>query len=142
MTEFEIDYILTCDKGSTSFLEDNTVQLTPNMLIVRKPDQTSHSILHYKCYCLHIKMEETHPLFEKLLLLPNFFFIINKESYQTLFTDLFRHLVKNPANKNSYYTAAKLLELIYHLEKDSKQNKRASISQTNESHAVKTAMIL
>lgn len=140
VTDFEIDYILTCDKISTSFLDEDTIQLLPNMLIVRKPGQTSHSILHYKCYCIHLKVEETNPLFDKLMRLPNFFFIINKETYQTLFTDLFRHLVKKPQNKDSYYTTAKLLELIYHLEKDSKQNKKASTSQTNESHAVKTAI--
>lgn len=138
--EFEIDYILTCNKNSTAFLDENTIKLVPNMLIIRKPNQTSHSILHYKCYCLHIQIEKDNPLFDSLMQLPNSFFIINKETYQTLFTDLFRHLIKNPQNKNSKYTTAKLLELIYHLEKDSKQNTKATASQINESHAVKAAV--
>lgn len=138
--EFEFDYILSCDKSAVSNIDLESNPLAPNMLIVRKPGQTSHSALHYKCYCLHLKIEANTPLFNELMLLPSYFFIINKETYQTIFLDLFRHLIKSPNNINSYYTSAKLLELIYHLEKDSKQNKKTEISLKKESHSVQTAI--
>lgn len=119
---FEFDYILTCSKNATSFIENEHCKLTPHTLVFRKPGEISHSILHYTCYCLHIEIAPDSSVFQELMKFPCYFFIIDKERYQTLFIDLFRHLVKDEQSAQSYYTSAKLLELVYFLKKDMQLN--------------------
>ena len=121
---FEIDYILSCEKNATSYIDDKSCKLEPNILIIRKPGQKSKSSLHFKCYCLHLSVEPNSPFFDDLFSMPEYYTLINDKTYQSLFESLFSHLVKHIANENDYFTSAKLLELIYHLKKDSKQNQK------------------
>ncbi len=125
---FEFDYILSCDKNATSYINEKSCKLEPNMLILRKPGQISNSRLHFKCYCLHLRIEPDSPFFEDLCAMPEYYTLINDKTYQPLFESLFRHLIKCPTPENDYFTSAKLLELIYHLKKDSKRNQK--INQT------------
>lgn len=120
---FEFDYILSCDKNSISYIDDKKCALFPNMLVIRKPFQKSHSRLHFKCYCLHLSIEKTNPMYNELLSLPEYYTLINDKTYQPLFESLFRHLIKLTDLKNDYFSSAKILELIYHLKKDEKSNK-------------------
>jgi len=121
---FEFDYILSCDKNATSYIDDKSCKLEPNMLILRKPDQTSNSRLHFKCYCLHLKIEQGSPLFDELIALPEYYTFINPKTYQPLFESLLRHLVKSTVFKTDYFSSAKVLELVYHLKKDAKRNQK------------------
>lgn len=125
---FEFDYILSCDKNATSYIDEKSCKLEPNMLIVRKPGQKSHSRLHFKCYCIHLHIQPNSPLFKDLFAMPEYYTLINDKTYQPLFESLFRHLIKRPTPENDYFTSAKLLELIYNLKKDSKRNQK--INQT------------
>lgn len=120
---FEFDYVISCDKKAISFIDDKKCQLFPNVLVIRKPFQKSCSRLHFKCYCLHLYIEQNNAMYNELLSLPEYYTLINDKTYQPLFESLFRHLVKNSDCPNDYFTTAKILELIYHLKKDEKSNK-------------------
>jgi AraC-like DNA-binding protein len=95
------------------------------MLVLRKPDQKSNSRLHFKCYCLHLSLN-TPSLFEDLDAILQYYTFINHKTYQPL--SLFRHLVENAIPETDYFASAKILELVYHLKKDAKRNKK--INQT------------
>lgn len=119
---FEIDYILSCNNNATSFIGDKSCKLAPNMIVLRKPNQISNSRLHFKCYFIHLKVEKDNPIYDLLINTPEYFTFINDKVYQPLFEDLFFHLVKRKDEVDDFYINAKLLELIYHLKKDEKQN--------------------
>lgn len=120
---FEFDYILSCQKNATSYIDGNAYKIAPNTLILRKPNQKAHSRLHFKCYCLHLEIPRSAPLFEELFSMPQFFTFLHEERYQTLFETLFQHLLKNDDCENDYFTSAKILELVYFLKRDEKHNK-------------------
>ena len=120
---FEFDYILSCQKNATSYIDGNAYKIAPNTLILRKPNQKAHSRLHFKCYCLHLEIPRSAPLFEQLFSMPQFFTFLHEERYQTLFETLFQHLLKNDDCENDYFTSAKILELVYFLKRDEKHNK-------------------
>lgn len=119
---FEFDYILSCDASATSYIDDKSCNLIPNTLIIRKPNQKSNSRLHFKCYCLHLQIEPDNPLFDKLSAAPNYFTFINDTVYRSIFEELLLHLTKNEKKSHEYFINAKILELIYHIEKDKKYN--------------------
>ena len=74
---FEFDFIINCDKGATSYINDKSCALKPNMLIIRKPEQTSCSKLHFKCFCLHLLIEKDSQFYLELSNLPSYYHLIN-----------------------------------------------------------------
>ena len=138
---FEFDYVLSCSNDAASHVDDKHCKLSPNMLIVRKPDQESFSQLHFKCYCLHLKLEKDSPFYQQLLELPTYFTLINENTYQPLFETLFHHIVQAPEYAEDCFTASKLLELFYHLDKDAKRNKNVTCAPAQKENAyIKTAI--
>ncbi len=121
---FEFDYILSYDARGMSYVEEQCHGLMPNLLIARKPGQVSHSALHYKCYYVRFQIQPEDSLYDQLMQLPTYLQVLNKETYQELFVQLFRHLVKSNENKRSLYTVSKLLELIYNVQKDARERGR------------------
>lgn len=141
-TCFEIDYILSCDKDAVSFIDDLRYNLSPNLLIVRKPNQISYSKLHFKCYCLHLKIDENSSIYDDLVNVQTYFPLINENEYKNLFEILFKHIVKDEKNKKSYFTNAKLLELFHYLIKDSKINRYAELQpRKKENLSVQKAIL-
>lgn len=125
VSSFEFDFILSCDKGSVSFIDTESQQLFPNLLIVRKPGNISHSKYHFKCYGLHLEVNKALEIYDDLMRFPSYYLIANTEAYQSIFSDMFRHLVKSQENTDSYYAYSKILELIYHLKKDAPKNQKS-----------------
>lgn len=131
---FEFDYIISCDKDATSFINGNSHKLFPQIMIVRKPEQECYSRLHFKCYCLHLKLEKTSALYDELGELPDFYALINGNDYRDVLESFIRHNMTDGSNLGDCYSAAKLLELFYMLERDAPQNKfpqRVSVRKEN-----------
>ena len=138
---FEVDLILSADKIAASFIDDHSCRLFPGLLILRKPGQKSHSILHYRCYCLHLVVETDSPVYEDLSSLPDYYTFIHEAAYRTLFEKLISHLVKTGTAKGDYFTDSKILELIYMLKKDGARNEKARVTSTaKENRSVQNAI--
>jgi AraC-like DNA-binding protein len=134
---FEFDFILTADKTAASFIDAHSCRLFPGLLILRKPGQISHSILHYRCYCLHLIVEKDSPIYEELASLPDYYTFIHEAAYRALFEELISHLVKVGSAKEDFFSAAKILELVYLLKKDGARNENArEISSVKENRSV------
>ena len=138
---FEVDLILSADPAATSFIDTHSCKLSPGLLILRKPGQTSHSILHYRCYCLHLMVDKASPIYETLASLPNYYTFINESSYRALFEALISHLVRKGSAKEDYFVDAKLLELVYQLGKDAERNRSIrQIYSVKENQSVQKAI--
>ena len=119
---FEFDFILSCSNTAISYIDKKSAKLVPNMLILRKPGQTSNSKLHFKCYCLHLLVPKQHPLYSDLFCLPEYFTLINDKAYHNLFEELMQHLIKQPVLTVDYFVLSKIYDLIYRFKKDAPQN--------------------
>ena len=115
---FEFDYILSCEDTAVSFIDGESYPLKEHTLIVRKPEQTSNSILHFKCYCLHLQIDERSPFYGELSALPSYYPFVDGARYREIFEKLFKHLSASESNMDDDYTASKILELFYFLKKD------------------------
>ena len=138
---FELDLILSADPAATSFINEHSCKLFPGLLIFRKPGQTSHSILHYRCYCLHLSVQRESPIYEEIASLPDYYTFIHEAAYRTIFEALISHLVRRGNAKGDHFIDAKLHELIYLLKKDGERNlyiRRRSTAKENRSvqHAI------
>ena len=116
--QFELDYILSCTKDAVSHVDGEEFALMPGMLILRKPGQKSYSHLHFRCYCLYLTAEEGSPCYETLSKAPTFFPLINEKSYLPIFESLLHHLLKHGWDTENYFVSAKLLELLYLIQRD------------------------
>ena len=139
--EFELDYILSCTKDAFSHVDGEEFPIMPGMLILRKPGQKSHSHLHFRCYCLYLTAEEGSPCYETLSKAPTFFPLINEKSYLPIFESLLHHLLKHGWDTENYFVSAKLLELLYLIQRDAgKNHSRMPTVSKKEGHAVQEAI--
>ena len=123
---FELEFIKDCDKDSIAYINGKAYHLTPSTILVRKPEQTCNTRLHFKAYFIHLRIEKESPLYAELSRLPNYFPFINGATYQSLFEEYIKHNARNGENVNDFFSAAKLLEIFYHLQKDSQRNENYS----------------
>ncbi len=138
---FEFDLILSADATAASFIDDQSCKLHPGLLILRKPAQISHSILHYRCYCLHLMVERDSPIYAELCALPSYYTFIHEAAYRAAFEDLISHLVRRGNAKEDYFISSKLLELIYLLKKDGERNKNLRLrASAKENRSVSCAV--
>ncbi len=122
VVSFEFEFIKDCDKDAVAYIDGNSYRLTPRTILVRKPMQTCNTRLHFQAYFIHLRLEKESPLYSKLSSLPNYFPFINGTTYQSLFEEYIKHNARNEENINDFFSAAKLLEIFYHLQKDAPRN--------------------
>lgn len=68
-TMFEIE--LPIDSGGTSYINEGSHQITENVVICAKPGQIRHTRLPFKCYYVHIMVNEG-AVFDALTSLPDY----------------------------------------------------------------------
>ncbi|MBO5889716.1 MAG: helix-turn-helix transcriptional regulator [Clostridia bacterium] len=119
---FEFDFILSCSENATSYIDNASCKLSPNMVIIRKPGQKSNTKLHFKCYCLHLQVPKEHFLYEELTSFPNYLTFINEKYYHSIFESLIEHIIKQQTITTDYFIYSKIFDLIYHIKKDAPQN--------------------
>ena len=138
---FEFDFIISCTRDAVSYIDDNAYKLIPNILIIRKPGQRCNSRLHFKCNCLHIRVEKDSPFFEELCALPNYLTFINPDKYLDLFEKLFEHLVINGQGVDDYFVSAKLLELFYYVKKDAAKTSRINQKRATSNRYIQKTIV-
>jgi|GEM_PF-3035484 transcriptional regulator, araC family len=138
---FEFDFFISCDKNAVCRINANSYKIFPQSMIVRKPGQLSNSALHFKCYCLHLQIENDSPFYSELNSLPEFYPIINGNVYSRIFEEIFRLSVNADDGADDYLLSAKLLELFHYLLTDAARNKNCSAMRTpNENGSIQNAI--
>lgn len=119
---FEMEFIQNCDKDAVAYINDKAYRLTPRTVVLRKPEQTCQTRLHFKSYFIHIRIERENPLYDELSRLPDYYPFINGATYQSLFEEYIKHNARTDENLRDYFSTAKILEIVYHLQKDASRN--------------------
>ncbi len=127
-TRFEIE--LPIEKGGTSYINGEEMQIEENMVICAKPSQIRHTRLPYKCYFLYLILEDGY-LYDNLIKLPAFIKTEKYEIYQRIFESLYSHFTYGIEN-DEIILQSLVLELIHNLNKDSKTSAaRENINENN-----------
>ena len=106
--KFELE--LTECSGGTSFIGDNSYEVTANCCICAKPGQKRHSVFPFSCYYVHLCADSA--MSDLLMNIPDF----SKNAFPKAIKSLFLEIISSyaqGADSNNLYLQSKLLELIY-----------------------------
>ena len=131
-TLFELE--LPIANGGISYVDNTERQILPNMVICAKPGQTRHSKLPYTCYYVHMILKEGK-LADLLKSLPVFIDIDRYDEYLKIFKKLVKYY-DTAFEIDEIMLNSLLLELIYKLVCDSRNNKYQSKAKNNNHQAI------
>ena len=122
---FELE--LPTEAGGVSYVDTDARQISSNMMICVKPGQTRCTKFPFKCYYVHIELQDGE-LYDILMNAPTFFETDKADVYKEIFLNLVRHY--NSFEDNGEIILQSLvLELIYNISKDvSLKTKNGSLS--------------
>ena len=112
---FEIE--LPIEDGGITYIDSNSKQIRPNMIICAKPGQIRHTKFPFKCYYIHIIIH-SGTLYDTLMNTPDFFETDKSETYKKIFTKLIKHY-NALSDGEKIILQSLILELIYTISKDS-----------------------
>ena len=131
---FEIE--LSVDNGGTSYIDDDSFQITPKTIICAKPGQTRHTRFPFKCYYVHMILH-SGPLYDVLINTPDFFETEKSEKYKEIFERLAKHY-NTPSENEELILQSLILELVYTINKDT--TKRSKNSTSNATSTIEKAI--
>ena len=131
-TMFEIE--LPIENGGVSYVEAEERPITTDFVICAKPGQTRHSRLPYKCYYIHMILEEGK-LYDALMRCPVYVIPESVQRYREVFAALCKHYDLSLEN-DLIRVQSLILELIYLLNNDSKKQVYAGKSKSNNRLAI------
>ena len=134
-TMFEIE--LPMEEGGISYIDDTSHLISENVVICAKPGQIRHTKLPFRCYYIHLIVNEG-PLYEVLSALPNYIEIEHADELRKLFLSLIQYY-RTGSPEDNILLQSLILRLIYTLKKIApngtilqkpKHNNRIVIEQT------------
>ena len=133
---FEIE--LPIGSGGMSYINDESHPITENMVICAKPGQIRHTRLPFKCYYIHMIVNEGD-LGDILTTLPNYIDFSCTDQIKEIFISLCEHYNTGISNDDILLQSL-ILKLIYILSKNSasiikstpKSNNHKTIERTLE----------
>ncbi len=135
-TMFEIE--LPIDRGGVSYIDAMEMPITPDFLICAKPGQARHSKLPFKCYYIHMIVEEGE-LYESLMRCPVFVQPDKIDRYREIFVALCHHYEQGLENDRIRLQSL-VLELIYLLNKDAKKAVYHGKTKSSNRNAINQAI--
>jgi len=128
LSRFELE--LPMENGGISYIDSSSAPITTDMIICAKPGQTRHTKFPFKCYYIHMYLEEGL-LYDTLLNTPDYFKTDKSHVYKALFAKLIKHY-HTFAENDEILLQSLILELIYTISQDSsKQFTQGSIKKNN-----------
>lgn len=113
-TMFELE--LPIEDGGVSYIDSESMPITTKMLICVKPGEIRHTKFPFKCYYIHLTLNEGY-LYDMLMSFPDFFSLENTERYKEIFMDLCKYY-ETRTKQDEIIQQSLVLELIYMLSKD------------------------
>lgn len=108
---FELE--LPLENGGISYINSESMPITPQLLICAKPNQKRRTLFPFRCSYAHIAVFNKN-LYDALSSIPDFVAVKNHGVYEEIFQELQRYSVE----KSTYYEIMKeslILKLIYML---------------------------
>lgn len=117
---FEIE--LPIEDGGVSYIDSNSKQINPNMIICVKPGQVRHTKFPFKCYYVHMIIH-SGVLYDRLMNTADFLETDKVNIYKEIFTKLIKHY-NTLADSEEIILQSLILELIYTISKDAVSKKQ------------------
>ena len=131
---FEIE--LPIGNGGVSYIDDTSHLISENVIICAKPGQTRHTKLPFRCYYLHLIINEGQ-LFDMLSCMPNYVEIENTSHIKDIFNSLCNYF--NMQNsENDVLIQSLILKLLHSLFKYSSTTKTQNRAKNNRKVIEKT----
>lgn len=108
---FELELPMEC--GGVSYIDSEESPIRPDMLICSKPGQTRYTKLPFKCYYIHIIINEGI-LRDSLLKMPNYIRLDDREKYLGIFERM-HALYDGGREEDEILLESLLLKLIHNL---------------------------
>ena len=108
-TMFEIE--LPIENGGTSFIDNESAAINENTIICAKPGQLRHTRLPFKCYYIHMMVNEGE-LYDRLIRMPSYIKINDREKYEAIFKQLCGYY-DSSLYRDILLMQSRILELIY-----------------------------
>lgn len=135
-TMFEIE--LPIESGGISYIDKESIQIEPDMIICAKPGQTRHTKLPFKCYYIHVIINGG--LLEKALSeAPDFIKIENRKKYENIFKQLLMHY-DSALETEEIMLHSLILEIIFNILSDSKKSELNKNVKSAESKIINDAV--
>ena len=133
---FELE--LPIGSGGMSYINDESHPITENMVICAKPGQIRHTRLPFKCYYIHMIVNDGY-LGDVLTNLPNYIDFLDTDQIKEIFISLCEHYNTGISN-DEIFLQSLILKLIYILSENSasvvkftpKSNNRKTIERALE----------
>ena len=135
-TMFEIE--LPMEDGGTSYIDDDSHAVSPNVIICAKPGQIRHTRLPFKCYYIHMLVKEGE-LLDMLTSLPDFIDVADATQIKEIFVSLCEYY-QTRISTDEVLLQSLILRLVYILNQNAvriekstpKSNNHKIIEQTLE----------
>ncbi|MEE1280439.1 MAG: AraC family transcriptional regulator [Oscillospiraceae bacterium] len=124
---FEIE--LPIEGGGISYIDSNSKQIKPNMIICAKPGQVRHTKFPFKCYYVHMIIH-SGDLYDILMDTPDYLEPDKTEIYKEIFAKLVKHY-NTLSDSEEIILQSLLLKLIYTIKKDSTTKNKNGNSTNN-----------
>lgn len=124
---FEIE--IPIEDGGFSYIDDVAYPICNDCIICAKPGQIRYTVLPFKCYYVHMLLNEG-PLFDYLANTPHIFRTIQKSKYIDLFTSMIAAYC-SPFIGNDIFIQSKVLELIYRIHSETQRYNRQGTMAPN-----------
>ena len=113
-TMFEIELPIT--EAGISYINSGSTSISRNMIICAKPNQIRHTKLPYKCYYVHMIVDDEQ-LHNVLIKTQDFIFTKKYDYYEELFTRIIKYY-NSLSNNEEIILQSLILELIYAITRD------------------------
>lgn len=116
-TMFEIE--IPIEDGGASHINDEEAPIRPNMIICAKPGQVRYTRVPFKCYYIHMSINEGD-LYDNLMDMPNYIQTDKHKKYLELFKKMLRYY-DTALETDEIILHSLILRLIYDLINDSQK---------------------
>ena len=131
-TMFEIE--LPIGNGGTSYMDGTSCAITENIVICAKPGQLRHTHLPFRCYYIHMIVNEGE-LFNSLSSLPNYIEMRDTSEIRKIFVDLCE-CHENGIPEQEILIQSLVLKLVYLLKRQESQQIAAYMPKSSNREAI------
>ena len=135
-TKFEIE--LPIGNGGISYIDNTSHQICENVIICAKPGQIRHTRFPFKCYYIHMIVNEGQ-IFEVLSSLPNYIEISNNAEIRDIFLSLCKYY-NTGVYENYLILQSLVMKLVYSLGRYAPLRNISHIAKKNNSKVIENTI--
>lgn len=114
---FEIEIPL--EAGGFSVIDEQKTKIEPDLIICAKPGQVRHTELPFRCYFVHLMVDEGF-VFDTLNRLPNHFSTSRPEKYIKVFEDMYKFF-ESGVESDLLMLQSLVIKLIYMIDRETEK---------------------